>query len=94
MNLDFGCGVGRNSIYVAECFKGKNCLVDCVDLLNIAIEKLKENAKAHGVLESINGVVGTIEDFEIAKGEYDLIMAVSALEHVVSLCPWVDKRWR
>ena len=82
--LDFGCGVGRNSIYVAECFKGKNCLVDCVDLLNIAIEKLKENAKAHGVLESINGVVGTIEDFEIAKGEYDLIMAVSALEHVES----------
>ena len=82
--LDLGCGVGRNSIYVAECFKGKECLVDCVDILDIAIEKLKENAKAHGVLESINGIVGTIEDFEIAKGEYDLIMAVSALEHVES----------
>ena len=82
--LDLGCGVGRNSVYVAECFKGKKCLVDCVDILDIAIEKLKDNAKAHGVSESINGIAGTIEDFEIAKGEYDLIMAVSALEHVES----------
>ena len=82
--LDLGCGVGRNSIYVAECFKGKECQVDCVDLLDIAIEKLKENAKAHGVSESINGIAGTIEDFEIATGEYNLIMAVSALEHVES----------
>ncbi len=82
--LDLGCGVGRNSIYVAECFKGRKCLVDCVDFLDIAIEKLKDNAKAHGVSESINGITGTIEDFEIAKGEYDLIMAVSALEHVES----------
>ena len=32
--LDLGCGVGRNSIYVAECFMGKKCLVDCVDLLD------------------------------------------------------------
>lgn len=30
--LDLGCGVGRNSIYVAECFKGKDCVVECVDL--------------------------------------------------------------
>ncbi|MCR5117658.1 MAG: class I SAM-dependent methyltransferase [Lachnospiraceae bacterium] len=82
--LDLGCGVGRNSIYVAECFKGKECLVDCVDLLDIAIEKLNDNAKAHGVSERINGIAGTIEDFEIAKDEYDFIMAVSALEHVES----------
>ncbi len=82
--LDLGCGVGRNSIYVAECFNSRKCLADCVDILDIAIEKLKDNAKAHGVLESINGIAGTIEDFEIAKGEYDLIMAVSALEHVES----------
>ena len=82
--LDLGCGVGRNSIYVAEQFKGKKCLIDCVDILDIAIEKLKDNAKTHGVLKSINGIVSTIEDFEIAKDTYDFIMAVSALEHVES----------
>ncbi len=82
--LDLGCGVGRNSIYVAECFKGRKCLVDCVAILDIPIEKLKDNAKAHDVSESINGIAGTIEDFEIAKREYDFIMAVSALEHVES----------
>ena len=80
--LDLGCGVGRNSIYVAECFKGKECLVDCVDLLDIAIEKLEDNSKAHGVSGSIHGIVNTIEEFEIAKDEYDLVMTVSGLEHV------------
>ena len=82
--LDLGCGVGRNSIYVADCFNGKKCLVDCVDLLDIAIKKLRDNAKEHGVSESINGIVSTIEDFEIVEDEYDLVMAVSALEHVES----------
>ena len=48
--LDLGCGVGRNSIYVAERFKNINCIVDCVDLLEIAIEKLVQNAKEHNVI--------------------------------------------
>ena len=82
--LDLGCGVGRNSIYVAECFKGKKCLIDCVDILDIAIEKLEDNAEVSGVSESINGIVSTIEDFKIVEDEYDLVMAVSALEHVES----------
>ena len=35
--LDLGCGVGRNSIYIAEEFKGNNCIIDCVDLLEILL---------------------------------------------------------
>lgn len=30
--LDLGSGVGRNSIYVAECFKNKNCVVECAGI--------------------------------------------------------------
>lgn len=80
--LDLGCGVGRNSIYVAERFKNKNCVVDCVDLLEIAIEKLMQNAKEHNVDLKINGINKSIEEYEIDMFSYDFIMAISALEHI------------
>ena len=80
--LDLGSGVGRNSIYVAECFKDKNCVVECVDLLEIAIEKLHENAQERGVSASIRGIQKSIEEYAIAGNSYDFIMAVSALEHI------------
>ncbi len=80
--LDLGCGVGRNSIYVAEYFKDRDCIVDCVDLLEIAIEKLQENAREHDVATSINGIQKSIEEYVIDAGSYDFIMAISALEHI------------
>lgn len=80
--LDLGSGVGRNSIYVAECFRDKDCVVDCVDLLEVAIEKLLENAREHNVEASIRGIQKSIEDFTIEGDTYDFIMAVSALEHI------------
>ena len=80
--LDLGCGVGRNSIYIAERFKNKNCVVDCVDLLEIAIEKLMKNAKEHNLALNINGINKSIEEFIIDTQSYDFIMAISALEHI------------
>lgn len=80
--LDLGCGVGRNSIYIAERFKDKSCIVDCVDLLDIAIQKLMQNAKEHNVTRKINGINKSIEEFKIDSQSYDLIMAISALEHI------------
>lgn len=82
--LDLGCGIGRNSIYIAEQFGAVDCLVDCVDLLDIAIEKLLKNAAEHNVSSHINGITKSIEEYEILKDSYDLIMAISALEHVDS----------
>lgn len=89
--LDLGCGIGRNSIYLAEQFKDKGCLVDCVDILDIAIEKLKNNACIHDVEANINGMVCTIEQFSIPKNAYDLILAVSVLEHVDSRKSFLNK---
>ena len=80
--LDLGSGAGRNSIYVAECFKDKDCVVDCVDLLEIAIEKLLENAREHNVEASIRGIQKSIEEHAIVEDSYDFIMAISALEHI------------
>lgn len=82
--LDLGCGIGRNSICIAETYQNITCTVDCVDLLEIAIEKLRQNAKAYGVERIINGIIKPIEEYEIRQDSYDLIMAVSALEHIDS----------
>lgn len=82
--LDLGCGVGRNSIYLAERFRDISCAFDCVDLLDVAIEKLMDNARERGVSKFINGIARSIEDYEIKPASYDLILAVSALEHVES----------
>ena len=89
--LDLGCGVGRNSIYIAEEFKGNNCIIDCVDLLEIAIEKLVLNAAEHNVAANINGIVKSIEEYEIKENSYDLIMAISALEHIDTYESFLNK---
>lgn len=80
--LDLGCGVGRNCIAIAKEYKAINCIIDCVDILEIAIKKLHSNAKNHSVETNIMGKVETIENFKVSPNAYDLIMAISALEHV------------
>lgn len=80
--LDLGCGVGRNCIPVAQAFPGG--VVDCVDILDSAIEKLRANAERYGVSRAIRGMVSAIDDYEIVEGAYDLLLAVSALEHMDS----------
>lgn len=82
--LDLGSGVGRNSIAIAKQFQDMSCRVDCVDILELAIEKLLENAKRFGAEECIHGVISPIEEFQIVPKTYDLILAVSALEHIDS----------
>lgn len=89
--LDLGCGVGRNSIPVARFFGDVPCQVDCVDILDLAIEKLNENARRFGVSGTIRGAVSSIDDYAIKADSYDLIMAVSALEHVDSKATFVQK---
>lgn len=89
--LDLGCGIGRNCIPVAEHFKNVNCRIDCVDILPLAIEKLQENAVGYDVVEHIHGIVSSIDDYEIEANTFDLILAISALEHVDSEAAFVDK---
>lgn len=81
--LDLGCGVGRNSIFLAEKLgAGIACKIDCVDILDIAIDKLNQYANEYGVSDIINGIVSSIEDYIIPEKSYDFILAVSALEHI------------
>ena len=69
--LDLGCGVGRNSIPIAYEYKNIECTIDCVDILDLAIEKLYVNANEYGVQSNIHGVVNTIEEFAVKEKYYD-----------------------
>lgn len=89
--LDLGSGVGRNSIPVAQHFQGVPCQVDCVDILDLAVEKLNDNARQYGVAGCIHGIVSSIDDYAIQADQYDLILAVSALEHVASKAVFAKK---
>jgi 2-polyprenyl-3-methyl-5-hydroxy-6-metoxy-1,4-benzoquinol methylase len=82
--LDLGAGMGRNSIPIAESMKNRNGKVVCVDLLESAIDKLQSNSRKYGVNQYIVTRLSDIEQFIIEHEEYDIIVAVSALEHVSS----------
>lgn len=80
--LDLGCGVGRNSMPIAQRIKtGK---VVCVDLLSSALHRLKQYSYDFGVADRIQTVESNIEHYQITANEYDYIVAVSSLEHVPS----------
>lgn len=89
--LDLGCGVGRNCIAIARHFSGIPCSVDCVDILELAIQKLEENANKYGVAQSIHGIVEPIDAYSIPPNQYDWILAVSALEHMDSKTSFLKK---
>ena len=78
--LDLGSGVGRNAIVCAQ--RLPDSTVECVDILPIAIEKLRENAEKMGVSRQIRGIVSPVDAFSVEPGGYDLILAASVLEHL------------
>lgn len=81
--LDLGCGVGRTCIPFVQAFPGK-CMADAVDILEIAIDRLERNSRKYGIDSQISGHVCSLEEYPISRESYDLILAVSALEHVDS----------
>lgn len=89
--LDLGCGVGRNCIPIAQKFNTIPCKIDCVDILDFAIDELNNNSIQYDVANSINGIVSSIDNFFIKDNYYDFTIAVSAIEHVDSLLTFKNK---
>ncbi|WP_214629589.1 class I SAM-dependent methyltransferase [Paenibacillus agaridevorans] len=82
--LDLGSGIGRNSIPIAESLKNNNGKVVCVDILESAIDKLHYYSQKYDVEQYIEAILSDIEQFTIEQEKFDIIIAVSALEHVSS----------
>ncbi|GGD62045.1 class I SAM-dependent methyltransferase [Paenibacillus nasutitermitis] len=82
--LDLGCGVGRNSIPIAQQIQAYNGKVHCIDLLPSAIKLLNQYAEHYGVTNTIVPQAVDVENFLINKNTFDYIIACSCLEHVSS----------
>jgi tellurite methyltransferase len=83
--LDLGCGVGRNSIPLAQRLLDSEGKVDCVDLLASAIRHLERYGKEYGVTEALETHLEDIGAFEIEPDSYHYILSISSLEHVDSM---------
>ncbi|WP_238327479.1 class I SAM-dependent methyltransferase [Paenibacillus gorillae] len=82
--LDLGCGVGRNSIPIAEQIQASGGQVTCVELLPMAVERLIANAEQYGVTDTIVPFAQDAEFFPIERNLYDYIVACCCLEHLSS----------
>ncbi|MFB9277658.1 class I SAM-dependent methyltransferase [Cohnella cellulosilytica] len=83
--LDLGCGVGRNSIPMAQKIKEHHGTITCVDLIPTAIDLLIANAEKFKVQDQIVAEVADAEGYNIPPCEFDYIVACSCLEHVSSV---------
>jgi len=83
--LDLGCGVGRNSIPIAQKIQGYGGTILGVDLLPTAIDKLSKYAEEYNVQGTLSAEAADAEYCEIDPEEYDYIIACSCLEHVSSI---------
>ncbi|TCZ79268.1 class I SAM-dependent methyltransferase [Paenibacillus albiflavus] len=82
--LDLGCGVGRNSIPIAQKLQAQGGNIYCVDLLQTAIEVLNQNAQKYDVQDLIVPIVADAEHYKIPELTFDYIISCSCLEHVSS----------
>ncbi|PGX91482.1 SAM-dependent methyltransferase [Bacillus cereus] len=82
--LDLGSGVGRNSIPLAQAIKENGGTVMCIDLLDSALQKLNQYSEEYEVKEVIQTEKADIGNYDIKPNNFDLIVAVSSLEHVQS----------
>ncbi|USB31835.1 class I SAM-dependent methyltransferase [Paenibacillus sp. YPG26] len=82
--MDLGSGAGRNTIPVALKLKGSGSRVAGIDLLDEAVDKLRENATQYDVEELVDARKGDAEHTDFGNEEYDYIIACGCLEHVSS----------
>ncbi|WP_392468086.1 class I SAM-dependent methyltransferase [Arsenicicoccus cauae] len=81
---DLGAGSGRHAIPLARTLPTGSRVV-AVDLLELPIQQLKERAAHESVADVIIPVVADQETYEFDRGEADLVVGVSTLEHVSSV---------
>ena len=78
--LDAGCGIGRNSVYLAE----KGCEVHAVDFSKAALSKLDNLSKHAGVRERITLYNHSlVESFPFESNSFDLILDSYVFCHFV-----------
>lgn len=72
--LDIGCGNGRNSIYLSKFAKN----IDAIDKANLKFM----NSLSKKIKEKIKFYKKDIEEFNLNKKEYDLIIMIRVIQYI------------
>ncbi|MBL0184192.1 MAG: class I SAM-dependent methyltransferase [Candidatus Obscuribacter sp.] len=85
--LDLGAGVGRNAVPLAQYLQANEIIaqIDCFDVLDSSIDLLEQNSTRYGVDKYINTRVIDNDCVVIEPESYDLILAISVIEHCQGL---------
>lgn len=86
--LDLGCGVGGQTLHLADLLPGP---IVAIDSHAPSIERLRATLAAHGLTQRVRALVADIADPEQAPGSFDLIWSEGALynigiEHALRVC--------
>lgn len=74
--LDLGCGVGGQTLQLAEMTSGSIIAMDCH---SPSIERLRFSIMERGLSERVSAVVGDMADPKLPQGSFDLIWSEGAL---------------
>ena len=76
--VDMGCGTGGQTMVLAQNIKGNITGIDiCPDFIDV----FNDNAKKQN-LQSVKGIVGSIEDLAFQKEEFDLIWSEGVIDSI------------
>jgi len=77
--LDLGCGVGRQTLHLAELTSGT---IVAVDSHAPSIERLRGTVVKHGLSRRVSPVVGDLSNLEQPPGSFDLVWSEGALYNI------------
>ncbi|NHK31783.1 MAG: class I SAM-dependent methyltransferase [Asgard group archaeon] len=76
--LELGCGDGRYACFLAKL----GCIVYAIDAGKSAVELTKKRAKALEVEDNLTVELRDMDNWDIPKNEYDVIIAVQVLQYL------------
>ena len=87
--VDIGCGTGSQTISLAQ---NLNADIMAVDLFPDFLEKLKLNAKSHGLQDQITTLERSMDDLPFDRAQFDLIWAEGSI-YIMGFEAGI-KRWK
>lgn len=77
--LDLACGNGRYAVALAEL----GTKVDCIDFSPVAVNRLKAQARKHGLDNLISPYCCDVREFRIPPFNYHLVLASGLFEYLI-----------
>ena len=87
--LDFGCGMGEESMYLAKL----GAIVTGIDISEVGVESLKRRAQFNGLSDRVHAYEMRVDPTEFADESFDRVHGLGILHHV-KIEPGLAEVWR